>query len=259
MIAFISDWGYDSYYVGVAKAVIYGISPKSTVIDITHGITPFNIKEASYIIERIFDDLPRGTVLLSVVDPGVGTKRKAIAMKIEGKYCVGPDNGIFTRLFNRDVVSCFSIENPKYMYKNPPSATFHGRDIFAAAAAHIDNGVFIDKLGPKWLEVTKLDYNIPEIKNGLIKSEVAYIDSFGNVETTITMDDLSQAGITENVLLINGKRAAYVKNYSEGLEDLILVHFDSSGYLEISSNCGKAAEILRLSTGDRIIFEKKKM
>ncbi len=259
MIAFISDWGYDSYYVGIAKAVIYGISPKSTVIDVTHGITPFNIKEASHIVERVFDDLPKGTVLLAVVDPGVGTDRKAIAVEIEGKFCVGPDNGIFTRLFNRNIASCFSIENPKYMYKNPPSTTFHGRDVFAAAAAHIDNGVFIDELGPKCLGVTKLDYTDPEIKDGLINSEVAYIDGFGNVETTITMDDLTRAGITENILLLNGKRAVFVKNYSEGAEDVILAHFDSSGYLEISSSCGKAAEILNLLSGDRIVFERKRM
>lgn len=257
IIAFISDWGYDSYYVGAAKSVIYGISPKSVVIDITHGITPFNVKEASYIIERVFDDLPERTILLAVVDPGVGTKRKAIAMEIDDKCCVGPNNGIFTRLFNRDVISCYSIENPKYFYKNPPSETFHGRDIFAAAAAHIDNGVFIDKLGPKWLEITSLDYTKPTIENGMISTEVAYIDSFGNLETTITMDDLIQAKITENIFLINGKRVVRAKNYSESAENIILAHFDSSGYLEISSNCGKASEIMKLSPGDRIILERK--
>lgn len=254
MIAFISDWGYNSYYVGISKVVMCSISPKSTVVDLIHSITPFNVREAACVIERIFDDLPKGTVLLSVVDPGVGTNRKAIAVKINGKYCIGPDNGTFTRIFDRGVNSCYSIENPKYMYKYPPSTTFHGRDIFAAAAAYVDKGVPIRELGPEWRSLTKLFFSNPQISDQLVKAEVAYIDGFGNVETLITADDLKRAGIVGRVVRINGEKAVLVESYAEG-ENAIVAHFDSSGYLEISSNQGSAHEILHLSFGDEIAIQ----
>ena len=254
MIAFISDWGYDSYYVGVSKVVMYSISSKSTVVDLIHAITPFNVREAACVIERIFDDLPKGTTLLSVVDPGVGTNRKAIALEIDGKYCMGPDNGTFTRIFDRGVNSCYSIENPKYMYRYPPSTTFHGRDIFAAAAAYVDKGVPIKELGPEWKSLTKLFFPDPQISNHGVKAEVAYIDGFGNVETLITADDLKRAKIAGKTIRINGEKAVLVRNYSEG-KDEIIAHFDSSGYLEISSNQGSAFEILHLSSEDEITIQ----
>ncbi len=254
MIAFISDWGYNSYYVGISKIVIYSISSKSIVIDLIHTITPFNVKEAACVIERIFDDLPKGATLLSVVDPGVGTSRKAIALEIDGKFCIGPDNGTFTRIFNRGIVSCHSIENPKYMYKYPPSTTFHGRDVFAAAAAHVDKGIPISDLGLEWENMAKLDFPIPQISNGMIKTEVAYVDGFGNVETLITTENLKRADVAEKNIRINGKDAVLVRNYSEG-KDAIVAHFDSSGYLEISSNQGNASEILSLSCGDEITIQ----
>ncbi len=254
MIAFVSDWGYNSYYVGISKVVMHSISSRSTVIDLIHTITPFDVREVSCVIERVFDDLPRGTTLLSVVDPGVGTSRKAIALEVDGRFCIGPDNGTFTRIFNRGVNSCYSIENPKYMYKYPPSTTFHGRDVFAAAAAYVDRGVPIEELGPAWKNITKLIFPNPQISNNMIKAEVAYVDGFGNVETLITAEDLKRAEIVGKTIRINGKIAVLVENYAEG-KDKIIAHFDSSGYLEISSNQGSAFQILHLFSGDEITIQ----
>ncbi len=257
MIAFISDWGYRSYYVGVAKSVIMGISPESRIVDITHDIRDFDIEETSHVIERVFDDLPKGTVLLVVVDPGVGSKRKAVVAEIDGKFCVVPDNGVLTRLLNKKkVFSSHSIENPEYFYKNPPSSTFHGRDIFAAAAAYVDKGVDPSKLGPEWKDLIFLKTEKNEVTPGIVRTRVAYVDGFGNVETTVTREDMKRAGIFGPKININGKRAALVENYSEGDEQIILAHHDSSEYLEISSNCGNAAGILGLSKGDSVRVEK---
>ncbi len=254
MIAFISDWGYNSYYVGISKVVMHSISSRSTVIDLIHTITPFDVREVSCVIERVFDDLPRGTTLLSVVDPGVGTSRKAIAMKIDGRFCIGPDNGTFTRVLDRGVNSCYSIENPEYMYKYPPSTTFHGRDVFAAAAAYVDKGIPIEDLGPAWENITKLIFPNPQISNSMIKAEVAYVDGFGNVETLITAEDLKRARISERNIRINGKIAVLAGNYVEG-KDAIIAHFDSSGYLEISSNQGSASQILGLSSRNKVVIQ----
>lgn len=257
MISFISDWGYKSYYVGVAKSVIHSISPNSKVIDISHDIAPFDVEEASHVIERVFDDLPKQSVLLCVVDPTVGSERRAVVVNIDEKYCVVPDNGVLTRLINlKGIKSAYMIENPKYMYKYPPSSTFHGRDIFAPAAAYIDSGVEPYEFGKavKNLKTIKIEGVV--VDAGRIESAVAYIDGFGNVETTITLKDLQMAGMSENYMLVNGKRAILTNNYSEGKYELILVHVDSSNYIEISSNAGRASEILKLNKRDKIVLEK---
>ncbi|WP_456400194.1 SAM hydrolase/SAM-dependent halogenase family protein [Mesoaciditoga sp.] len=253
MIGFISDWGYNSYYVGIAKSVIYTISPHSVVVDLIHTITPFNVKETSHIIERVLEDLPKGSVLLSVVDPGVGTKRKAIALKVKDRYCVGPDNGSFTRILDSDF-SCYTIENPKYMYKYPPSNTFHGRDIFAAAAAYLDKGIPIEEFGKEIKDVVKLDYPPANVREGIIESEVAYIDGFGNIETTLKKEDIERAKIG-NHFEVNGMKAILGTAYAQTEDNTLLAHFDSSGYLEISVNKGNAAKLLNLSCCNRITLK----
>ncbi len=254
MIAFISDWGYNSYYVGVAKCVIHSISPASKVIDLIHTVSHFNIIETAHIVERVFGDLPKKSVLLSVVDPGVGTQRKPIALKIKNKYCVGPDNGIFSRILP-DEYECRIIENPKYMYRFPPSNTFHGRDVFAPAAAYLDSGVDIVEFGREW-NPTKLEFSMTEVGEGFLKCEVAYVDGFGNVETTVTIDELKKSGIGK-VFTINGVETTVAKSYAD-VSCGLLAHFDSSRYMEISVNQGSAAEILGVSSGDVLLLERKK-
>jgi len=257
MISFISDWGYKSYYVGIAKSVIYSISPNSKVVDITHDISPFDIQEAAHVIERVFDDLPKPSVLLCVVDPGVGSERQAIIANIDGKYCVAPDNGVLTRLIElKGVKSAYAIENPKYMYKYPPSSTFHGRDIFAPAAAYIDIGVEPSEFGKIVGDLKTIEIEEISVEEGKIESTVAYIDGFGNIETTIPLKALQMAGLSGNYILVNGKRAILTNNYSEGKHELILAHIDSSNYIEISSNAGRACEILGLKKRDKIVIEK---
>ncbi len=257
MIAFISDWGYKSYYVGVAKSVIYSISPNSKVIDISHDIDPFDVEEAAHIIERVFDDLPKRSVLLCVVDPTVGSERKAVVASIDEKYCVVPDNGVLTRLIKlKTVKSIYSIENPKYMYKYPPSSTFHGRDIFAPAAAYIDMGVDPNQFGRVVESLKTIEIDEVVVKDGRIESEIAYVDGFGNLETIITQKDLQRSGLTGKYVLVNGKKAVITNNYSEGKNAQILLHVDSSNYIEISSNAGRASEILGLKKRDKIYLTK---
>jgi S-adenosylmethionine hydrolase len=256
MIAFISDWGYKSYYAGIAKSVIYSISPDSKVVDITHDIDAFDVEEASHFAERIFDYLPKGTVLLAVVDPGVGSPRKAAAVQIGERYCVVPDNGLLTRIIQKYEFKAYSIENEHYMYKIPPSRTFHGRDIFAPAAAYLDKGVKISEFGPELAKLITLEIPQPIVRNGRIEAHVAYIDSFGNVETIITQKDLANAQFPSNYILVNGQKSAIVNNYSENKNDIIIAHIDSSDYLELSSNGGRASEVLKVHKRDPIVIER---
>ena len=253
MIAFMSDWGLNSYYVGIAKSVMYTISPSCVVLDLIHTVTPFNVGEAAHIVERVFEDLPKESILLCVVDPGVGTDRKAIMLKVNDRYCVGPDNGTFTRVLDSDF-TCRIIENPKYMYKYPPSNTFHGRDVFAAAAAYLDKGVPFEEFGRELKDVVKLNFDLPSISKGKIETEVAFVDGFGNVETIIKERDLKNAGIGD-VFEVNGMKTFLAEKYAQ-VQNALVAHFDSSGYLEISLNQGNASNFLNVISGDRIVVKR---
>lgn len=253
MIFFMSDWG-KSYYVGVVKGVMNSISPQSKIIDISHDIEPFDIEEAAHVIERIFKDLPQGSVLLCVVDPGVGSDRKAIVLECEKKFIVAPDNGVLTRILDLYDVNAYSIENPKYM-RYPPSSTFHGRDIFAPAAAYIEKGISIDEFGKKVDVLQKIEIAKPIVSAGKIETYVSYVDSFGNLETIVTAKDLLDAKIQGKYLLLNGKRAIFTNNYLEGKREFVLIHVDSSGYIEISSPTGRAEDVLNLKKRDKITLE----
>ncbi|HEU24025.1 SAM hydrolase/SAM-dependent halogenase family protein [Athalassotoga sp.] len=254
MIFFLTDWG-NSYYVGVAKGVINSISPDSKIIDISHSIDLFDIEETAHIIERVFKDLPQRSTLLCVVDPGVGSERKALAVEANERFIVAPDNGVLTRILDFYDVKARSIENPKYMYRYPPSKTFHGRDIFAPAAAYIEKGVRIEEFGPEVDTFKKVEIKPPCVSVGKIETYVSYVDSFGNLETIVSMKDFLDAGISGKYILLNGKRAIFTDNYADGKKEFILVHVDSSGYFEISSSTGKASEILGLKKRDKITFE----
>jgi len=139
LIAFMTDWGFSNYYVGVAKAVIKSINPNVEIIDLIHGIEPFNVRMAMHVLHRAVPDFPRDTVFLVVVDQGVGTARKAIAFRDkEGRHFVGPDNGVFTLVIeDYGIDEIRELTNRDYFYRRKPSHTFHGRDIFAPVAAHI--------------------------------------------------------------------------------------------------------------------------
>ncbi len=254
MIFFITDWG-NSHYVGIAKGVMNSISPQSKIIDITHSVDPFDVEETAHIIERVFKDLPKRSVLLCVVDPGVGSDRKALVVECDDKFIVAPDNGVLTRILDFHNVKAYSIENQKYMYKYPPSKTFHGRDIFAPAAAYIEQGVKIEEFGSAVNTFHRIEIKKPFVSVGRIETYVSYVDNFGNLETIVSMKDFLDAGISGKYILLNGKRAIFTDNYSDGKREFILVHVDSSGYLEISSSTGKASEILGLKKRDKITFE----
>ncbi len=259
MISFMSDWGYVNYYVGVAKSVIKMINPSSEVIDLTHGIEPFNVRMAAYMLERAVEDFPKGTVFLVVVDQGVGTERHPIAMETKNNYYfVGPDNGVFTRVIKRfGLKKAVVLENKKYYYKKSASFTFHGRDIFAPAAAYIDKGVDIEKFGREISRLVLFEDEEPVVENSKIKGALAYYDGFGNLETNIPSYFMGRIGKKFGDMVnvnIGGKilRVAYVKAFGDVNTGDFLIHEDSSGYLEISVNQGSAKEVIKKPQGSDV-------
>ena len=263
MIAFLSDWGYTSYYVGVTKAVIKRIHPDAVIVDITHGIEPFNVRMAMHVLYRASKDFLEGTVFLAVVDHGVGTSRKSIAMRTKNNlFFVGPDNGIFTLVAEEyGVKEIRELTNRNLYYKKDPSFTFHGRDIFAPAAAHLDKGTPMDSLGTRLMSYEVLKYRKARYEGRRIVGEVAFFDSFGNVETNIPFQLLMDMGIDlDDILVLKLKNRTFeipfVRAYGDVSEGELLIHPDSSGYLEIAMNQGSAKDHLRVEQGTEIILEK---
>lgn len=255
MIGFLTDWGYDSYYVGVTKAVIKSICPGADIVDITHSVDAFDIKKGAYILERATDDFPEKSVFLAVVDPSVGTARKSVVIKTKnGSTFVGPDNGLFTFVIEKfGVHEIRELENKEFFYGD--SATFHGREIFAPVAGHIENGVSIDKFGSRLMTYEVLRYKAPSFEAGTITGEVAFCDSFGNIETNIPGNLLSGTEEGDTFILKNGKKKyplTYEKTYFDVRKGEGLFHSDSSGYIEIAVNKGNARETFGIGQGDLV-------
>ena len=263
-IAFLTDWGHKSYYVGVTKAVIKKINPRVEIIDLTHEVEAFNVREAMYVLFRAFGDFPSESIFLAVVDYGVGTQRRALALQLEKGYTfVGPDNGLFTLIAeNEKVVKIVELNRPQYFYHPLPSSTFHGRDIFAPCAAHLSRGIPIDELGsPVNLEdVFFLPYEKPRIKNNTLQGEIAYADHFGNLETNLPGHYLQEIEIKEGEQLtiqVGDKKfiATYQLPYAAVSRGELIVHPDSSGYLEIAAYQDSAREIIKAKGGEKILLK----
>jgi len=263
-IAFSSDWGLKSYYVGVCKAIMKRISPSSPIIDLTHEIEPFNAKEAMHILYRAFNHFPPQTVFLVVVDYGVGTERKAIALETESHYFfVGPDNGIFTLIIEEEKIkSIVELNNPDFFYLSQPTATFHGRDIFAPASAYLSQETPIEKLGEFLLlsDLSLLPYQKSFFSKGKLIGEIAFFDRFGNIETNIPSHLFEQFNLKkgkEVMVELGSKKivSRYSSTYGEVPAGEFTIHVDSSGYVEISENHGNAKACLGVEQSELISLE----
>lgn len=256
-ISFLSDFGLADEFVGVVRGVIAKLAPDSMVIDVTHGIPRGNIMAGALAMTRAIQYLPEGVALM-VVDPGVGSGRKAIAAETEWGYFVGPDNGLMSPAvaLTGGASRIVSIENPEVMIPSP-GATFHGRDIFAPAAALLASGdVALGDLGPELAgdEVTPLLLPLSEIKPGAVKGQCWWVDQFGNAQTNIGPDDLVEIGLAPgsqvNIQIgASAQPVGWHNSYSEAGEGEPLIHVDSSGLIAVAVNGGHAADMFRLANG----------
>lgn len=242
IITMTTDFGNRDHYVGSMKGVIYTINPNVIIADITHGIPAHNIFSAAFTLRSFVPYFAKETIHIAVVDPGVGSIRKPIVLEADEKFFVGPDNGVFTYvILESDSFRAYEISNPKY-FLSGVSSTFHGRDIFAPAAAHLSLGVPIGDLGKSLPNPFMLEIQEPEIGEEEIIGEVIYEDTFGNLITNIpgSMVD-SNSRLSACDVLING----VCKSYSEVPEGELLAIIGSSGFLELSVNRGRASDLIR--------------
>ncbi len=259
IITLLSDFGTQDVYVAVMKGVIAQIAPQVTVVDLTHQIPPQNIALASFQLAIAQAHFPAGTVHLAVVDPGVGGSRRGIAFQTGTSYFVGPDNGLFTGvLTTASSAKSVAVEltHPKYWYNQQPSPTFHGRDIFAAVAAHLANGVHVRDFGPA-IPPTRL-LRLPlghyqQTETGFTGA-IQAIDRFGNLITTLPSNCVSGQAWAIHAA---GKVIPGVRTYSDRPYGAMIGLIGSHGWLEIAVNGGNAQVTLGLGLGNSVQVVKQ--
>lgn len=249
IITFASDFGERDNYVGIVKGIVSRINPRARFIDINHRIPPFDIRAAVYQLETSYRSFPAGTIHLAVIDPGVGTARRPIALESRDYYFVGPDNGIFSFLKKSDIKNAVILDSRKYFSKDIP-ATFHGRDIFAPAAGLLSQGIAIEELGTPLKNIKSIGRRgCRRIKAGL-SGKVIYIDYFGNLVSSIREGDIKDR---KGMVTFKGEEIGFLKKtFGEAASGQPLGYINSFGYFEIGVNLGSAAEHFSAVLGDKV-------
>ncbi|MEM3673492.1 MAG: SAM-dependent chlorinase/fluorinase [Candidatus Bathyarchaeia archaeon] len=261
IITLTTDFGLRDPYVAEMKAVILGICPNATIVDISHEIEKFNVKMGAFILASAAPYFPKGTIHVAVVDPGVGTKRKPILIETEQCFYIGPDNGVLALAATKQCIKhIYEIANSKLMLPKI-SNTFHGRDVFAPAAAHLANGTSPADFGPQTHDIAIPEFAKVVIKQNSLIGEVLHIDGFGNIITNFSKEDFEKLGDKEvvEVRLKNvDLRLKVCKAYSEVEPQKPLAIIGSHNFLEISVNQGNAAKTFKAKIGDKIVLRRVK-
>jgi S-adenosylmethionine hydrolase len=252
ILTLTTDFGASDHYVGTMKGVILSICPRAQIVDICHEVTPFEISEGAYTIAQAYPFFPPRTVHVVVVDPGVGTKRRPILVEAAGQYFIGPDNGVLSMVYAREKHKVRLIANDRY-FRQPVSATFHGRDIFAPVAAHLAAGVAPSRIGKAIQDYIQADFAKPrrDSKGAWIGS-ILKIDHFGNIVTNFHSRDFP--GTPPTLTIGRHKISLLVQAYADAEPGKLFLIVGSSGYLEVSVNQGSAAEKIRCKTGARAVL-----
>ncbi len=256
-IVLLTDFGYPEFYTAMMKGVIKSIAPESGIMDFFHGIEPQNIGQAAFLLVNSYKYFPEGTIFVTVVDPGVGSERKGLIVKAAGRNFIGPDNGCFTFILEDNTdAEAFVIKNTRI---NPGelSNTFHGRDVFAPAAARLAAGWEISAIANKAPNESMIV--LPEFKrvfkaSGITEGIVVMADSYGNLITNIhknAFDKIYDKSLSPAIeisgIIINGLK----NTFADANKGDFLAYIGSMGYLEIAVNCGSAANKLGIGAGSR--------
>jgi putative phosphoesterase len=256
-LTLLTDFGLQDHFIGVMKGVIREIAPQTDIVDISHLIQPQNVAQATRMLAEAAPYFSAGTVHVAVVDPGVGTTRRAIAAHIGSQFFVAPDNGLLTLIIDRakaagEPVRIFNLNQPQYWLPEP-SRSFHGRDIFAPIGAHLVNGVPLEKLGSPLSDAVRLALPQPtQTKHGW-EAEVVMVDVFGNLSTNLPGDrfpeDLNGLQVHINGQTIRG----ITPTFGDAPAGSLIATIDSGGALAISVVNGSAADLLQAKIGDKAI------
>jgi S-adenosylmethionine hydrolase len=261
----MTDFGTANDAVAICRAVIFGIAPDSRLTDLTHQVTPFSIEEGSRFLFGVTPYYPAGTVFLIVVDPGVGTSRKAIIAKSKtGQYFVAPDNGVLTPVLDRDGLdSAREITNQHWMIQAPVSSTFHGRDIFSPAAAHLAAGWDFNLVGPVVPQLVRLTVKTSTTTDKGIDGDIIGLDDpFGSLVTNVPREEFNKLGyvLGEKVTVqINKKPVTlpYAKTFMDVPVGAVLLYIDSRGRVGIAVNQGNYSKKFNVEPPATIFIPNK--
>ena len=254
IVALLTDFGLQDVYVGVMKGVIAKINPRLSVIDLSHNIPPQDLIAARFALLNAYRYFPDNTVYVAVVDPGVGSDRRGVAIQFSQGFLVGPDNGIFTGILDASPgIKAVELNNSKYWLTPNPSQTFHGRDIFAPVGAHLAEGVALESLGEAISLESLVTLPLPalQVTETSITGCIQYCDRFGNLISNIPVDLISDRDWT---IAIANHRIPSAKTYSDVAKGEPLALVGSHGYVEIAVNGGSAREQLKLTVGEIILL-----
>jgi S-adenosylmethionine hydrolase len=257
LITFTSDFGRADWFVGVVHGVMNQICPGAHVVDLTHEIPPGNVGRAAFVLEAAAPDFPPEAVHLVVVDPGVGTRRRALAVRARGQWFVGPDNGVLDWALSAPGADVRELREARY-FRAPVSRTFHGRDVFAPVAAHLACGVPITAFGPAVTDAVRLPSGGPQRVDGRLTGRIMLLDRFGNALTNITEQDLSDAFAMVPEAKLEARFGGRIvrglaRSYGDAPVGTVLVILGSSGRLEIAQVGGDVSTRLGLGEGDEVM------
>jgi S-adenosyl-L-methionine hydrolase (adenosine-forming) len=261
-ITFLTDFGLQDDFVGTCHGVMKRIAPDAEIIDITHGIDPQQVLQGALVLANTVPYMPVG-IHLAVVDPGVGTARRALALRDEGgRHYVGPDNGLLLPAADKGggIVAARELANPEYALE-PVSRTFHGRDLFAPAAAHLANGVPLAELGPPIAvdALVRLEVPVAEIRRSRIRATVLYVDRFGNVQLNLTREELDRCGVvpgTRVEIEVDADRyyAVAARTFADARKGDLVLYEDSYRNISVAISNGNAAEMFGAAPGSELLI-----
>jgi len=257
LITLLTDFGTADYFVGAMKGVILSINPEARIVDITHEIPPQDVQAGAFTLSAVYQTFPAATIHVVVVDPGVGSARRPILVSGGNQFFVGPDNGLFSFIYDREPQArVFHLTNENY-FRQPVSRTFHGRDVFAPVAAALSKGVNAEQLGTEIKDYVRLDHFKPKQRDAqTIQAAIIHIDRFGNCITNLTREHLTDEMITRGLrLTINGREiTSFHRFYAEGSDATgeLFAIWGSAGYLEIAAFHASAAQLLNCQRGQQI-------
>jgi len=258
VITLTTDYGTNDHLVGVMKGVILSINPEVQIVDITHGVLPFDVLDGALTIGQAYKYFPPKTIHVVVVDPGVGTTRRPILVASDQHYFVAPDNGVLSSVYDQtEALYGWHITSEHY-FRNPVSNTFHGRDIFAPVAAWLSKSWQTSAFGDAVTDFVRFSIPKPKGVGNTFKGVVLRIDTFGNLVTNFTSQDVPALAAADGKFTIkvgNAQVSKVVPTFSQGAAGEAIGVIGSSGYLEISVNKGSAARTLGAARGAEVTIE----
>ena len=260
LITFLSDFGLQDDFVGTCHGVIKRIAPEAEIIDITHGIPPQHVLQGALVLSNTLPYMPEG-VHLAVIDPGVGGHRRALALRTgDGRFLVGPDNGLLVPAADclGGVAAAHELANPEYAL-DTVSRTFHGRDLFSPAAAHLARGVGLEELGPPIDQqaLVRLEVPTPEVGQNRIRATILYVDHFGNIQLNLNREHLEEAAVRPGVrveleLALDRYYAVAARTFADARPGDIILYEDAYRNVAIAISGGSAADMFGVGAGQEV-------